>query len=302
MNNPIELRNVVKIYNLGGGVKINALRGIDLTIKKGESISIMGPSGCGKTTLLNMIGGLDHPTDGQVIVDGIDITNMREKKLAQIRREKIGFIFQFYNLVPMLSALENVQLPMIFAGKLSVVEIRDKAMELLRLVGLERRMHHRPTQMSGGEQQRVTIARALANEPSIILADEPTGNVDQETGWKILRLIQNLNKILEQTYVIITHDPEIAKTSEKIFYMRDGQIYEAPPRSTTAPSQNILAKEQRQLMLAELRWLKTSLVSLEKKKAKLNPESYAQIKMSYAQQLERLERMIKEDQGKGRSI
>ncbi|MCP8305239.1 MAG: ABC transporter ATP-binding protein [archaeon] len=302
MSNPVELRNTVKIYDLGGGVKINALRGIDLTIKKGESVSIMGPSGCGKTTLLNMIGGLDHPTDGQVIVDGIDITHMSEKKLAQIRREKIGFIFQFFNLVPMLSALENVQLPMIFAGKLSDVEIKDKAVELLRLVGLEQRMYHRPTQMSGGEQQRVAIARALANEPSIILADEPTGNVDRETGWKILRLIQNLNEILEQTYVIITHDPHIAKTSEKIFYMVDGQIYEAPPRSATTPSSHVLAEERRQLMLAELRWLKTSLVSLEKRKAKLNPESYAQVKMGYAKQLERLKEMIQEDHGKRRSI
>jgi len=194
MSNPVELRNVVKTYDLGD-IKINALRGVDLTVKKGESLSIMGPSGCGKTTLLNMIGGLDHPTEGQVIIDGIDITRMSEKKLARIRREKIGFIFQFFNLVPMLSALENIQLSMNFVGKFTESEIRDKALELLRLVGLEQRMYHRPTQMSGGEQQRVAIARALANEPSIILADEPTGNVDQRTGWKIVRLIQNLNKL-----------------------------------------------------------------------------------------------------------
>ena len=293
MSNPVELRNVVKTYDLGD-IKINALRGVDLTVKKGESLSIMGPSGCGKTTLLNMIGGLDHPTEGQVIIDGIDITRMSEKKLARIRREKIGFIFQFFNLVPMLSALENIQLSMNFLGKFTESEIRDKAIELLRLVGLEQRMYHRPTQMSGGEQQRVAIARALANEPSIILADEPTGNVDQRTGWKIVRLIQNLNKILKQTYIIITHDPNIAKISERIYYMVDGQLYDDPPKSIKNPSQEVLAEERRQLILSELRWLKTSLMSLENKKTKLDYEFYVQAKLGYAKQLERLREIIQD--------
>ena len=293
MNNPVELRNVSKVYDLGK-IQVYALREINLTIKKGESVSIMGPSGCGKTTLLNMIGGLDNPTEGQVLISGIDITSMSEKKLAKIRREKIGFIFQFFNLVPILSALENVQLPMIFSGKYTESEIRGKAIELLKLVGLEKRMNHRPDQLSGGQQQRVSIARALANEPSIILADELTGNVDQETGWKILRLIQNLNEILDQTFVMITHDTTIAKTSQKIYYMMDGQLYDEPPKSQKSISLNIKSEERHQLILSELRWLKIMISGLESRKTNLTYELYIQLKLNYANQLKKLKKMIKE--------
>jgi len=294
MSNPVELHNVVKTYDLGENVRVEALRGVSLTIKRGEFVSVMGPSGCGKTTLLNMIGGLDNPTDGRVIIDGVDVTSMGEGELAKLRREKIGFVFQFFNLVPLLTALENVELPMIFTGKLSEAEIEGRAAELLQLVGLGQRMHHRPTQMSGGEQQRVAIARALANEPSIILADEPTGNIDRETGWKIIRLMKGLNETMEQTFIIVTHDPSIAQTSEKIFYMVDGQINPRPPKQITAPHPNNLTKERRQLLLAELRWLRTSLTSLEEKKGEMDREVYDQFKVRYTEQLERLKRIVQE--------
>ena len=299
MSDPVELRDIVKTYDLGGGIKVDALRGINLTIKKGEFVSIMGPSGCGKTTLLNIIGGLDRPTDGEAIIDGINITRMSEGGLARIRREKIGFVFQFFNLVPLLTALENVQTPMIFTGRLSNSEIKKRAMELLRLVGLEHRLHHRPTQMSGGEQQRVAIARALANEPSIILADEPTGNIDRETGWKIMRLIKGLNETLGQTCIIVTHDPTIAQVSERILYMIDGRIAPEPPRLTINPSSNILADERRQMLLAELRWLEASIKNLEGRKTKLSQEFYAQAKVGYEKQLERLKKAIQEYEKRG---
>ena len=299
MSDPVELRDIVKTYDLGGGIKVDALRGINLTIKRGEFVSIMGPSGCGKTTLLNIIGGLDRPTDGEAIIDGINITRMSEGGLARIRREKIGFVFQFFNLVPLLTALENVQTPMIFTGRLSNSEIKKRAIELLRLVGLEHRLYHRPAQMSGGEQQRVAIARALANEPSIILADEPTGNIDRETGWKIMRLIKGLNETLGQTCIIVTHDPTIAQVSERILYMIDGQIAPEPPRLTINPSSNVLADERRQMLLAELEWLEASIKNLEKRKTKLSQESYAQAKVGYEKQLERLKKAIQEYEKRG---
>ncbi|NWG08780.1 MAG: ABC transporter ATP-binding protein [Nitrososphaerales archaeon] len=298
MSDPVELRNVTKTYDLGGGIKVDALKSINLTIKQGELVSIMGPSGCGKTTLLNIISGLDNPTDGCVIIDGIDITHMGEGDLAHIRREKIGFVFQFFNLVPLLTALENVQLPMVFTGRLSDTEIKERAIELLRLVGLGHRLHHRPTQMSGGEQQRVAIARALANEPSIIVADEPTGNVDQETGWKIIRLIKGLNETLEQTCIIVTHDPAIAQTSKKILYMIDGKIASEPPRLVTTPSLGIPMEERRQLLLAELGWLKSSIEGLERTRTESSREAYTQAKVLYARRLERLERIVQELQEK----
>ncbi|MCP8317695.1 MAG: ABC transporter ATP-binding protein, partial [archaeon] len=238
-------------------------------------------------------------TDGQVIIDGIDITRMSEGELARIRREKIGFVFQFFNLVPLLTALENVQIPMIFAGRFPNVEIKKRAIELLGLVGLEHRLHHRPTQMSGGEQQRVAIARALANEPSIILADEPTGNIDRETGWKILRLIKGLNETLGQTCIVVTHDPAIAQVSERILYMIDGRIAPEPPRLTINPSSKILADERRQMLLAELRWLEASIKNLEGRKTKLSQESYTQAKVGYEKQLERLKKVIQEYEKRG---
>jgi ABC-type lipoprotein export system ATPase subunit len=183
---------------------------------------------------------------------------------------------------------------MVFTGRLSNTEIKERAIELLRLVGLGHRLHHRPTQMSGGEQQRIAIARALANEPSIIVADEPTGNVDQETGWKIIHLIKELNETLEQTCIIVTHDPTIAQISKKILYMIDGKIAPEPPRPVATPSLSIPVEERRQLLLAELGWLKSSIGGLERSGTKSNREAYSEAKVLYSRRLERLERIIQE--------
>jgi len=288
MSSIVELVNVVKVYRLGEGVEVPALRGVSLKIDKGEFVSVQGPSGSGKTTLLNMIGGLDKPTKGRVIIDGVDITNLGEKELAHFRREKIGFIFQTYNLVPLLTALENVELPMMLSGKFSESEVRRRAEELLALVGLEERMHHRPTQLSGGEQQRVAIARALANEPAIILADEPTGNLDQVSGQRIINLMKNLNETLNQTFIIVTHDPTVAEQTERKFYLVDGKIYNKPLKVVSNVSDIMLDEEHRRLLLAELKWLKTSINYLESKKDSLDPEIYVKTISNYKERLERI--------------
>jgi len=288
MSSIVELVNVVKVYRLGEGVEVPALRGVSLKIDKGEFVSVQGPSGSGKTTLLNMIGGLDKPTEGRVIIDGVDITNLGEKELAHFRREKIGFIFQTYNLVPLLTALENVELPMMLSGKFSESEVRRRAEELLALVGLEERMHHRPTQLSGGEQQRVAIARALANEPAIILADEPTGNLDQVSGQRIINLMKNLNETLNQTFIIVTHDPMVAEQTERKFYLVDGKIYNKPLKVVSNVSDVTLNEERRRLLLAELKWLKTSINYLESKKDSLDPEIYVKTISNYKERLERI--------------
>ena len=288
MSSIVELVNVVKVYRLGEGVEVPALRGVSLKIDRGEFVSVQGPSGSGKTTLLNMIGGLDKPTKGRVIIDGVDITNLGEKELAHFRREKIGFIFQTYNLVPLLTALENVELPMMLSGKFSESEVRRRAEELLALVGLEERMHHRPTQLSGGEQQRVAIARALANEPAIILADEPTGNLDQVSGQRIINLMKNLNETLNQTFIIVTHDPMVAEQTERKFYLVDGKIYNKPLKVVSNVSDVTLNEERRRLLLAELKWLKTSINYLESKKDSLDPEIYVKTISNYKERLERI--------------
>ncbi|MHA1650800.1 MAG: ABC transporter ATP-binding protein [Candidatus Helarchaeota archaeon] len=218
----VELVNVTKTYILGE-IKIHALRKINIKISRGEIVGIMGPSGSGKTTLLNLIGTLDKPDSGEIYLDGIDISSLRESELIKIRRQKIGYIFQFYNLIPVLNALENVCLPMLLRG----VDRRKRerrAKELLELVGLKNRMLHKPDELSGGEQQRVAIARALANNPSLILADEPTGDLDEETG---ITVVKQMRKIIEQekrTLIIVTHDPLIAKFTNRVLHLRDGQI------------------------------------------------------------------------------
>lgn len=292
MSSIVELVDVVKVYRLGEGVEVQALRGVSLNIEKGEFVSIQGPSGAGKTTLLNIIGGLDKPTSGRVIIDGTDITNLGEKELARFRREKIGFIFQTYNLVPLLTALENVELPMMLSGRFSEAEAQRRAEELLALVGLEERMHHRPTQLSGGEQQRVAIARALANEPAIILADEPTGNIDRTSGQRIINLMKNLNETLNQTFIIVTHDPMVAEQTRRRFYLVDGKIYSKPLKITSKVSDVTLDEERRRLLLAELKWLKTSINYLENKKESLNPEIYVKTISSYRERLEKIKRNL----------
>jgi putative ABC transport system ATP-binding protein len=218
----VECVDLKKSYILGE-VKVEALRGITMQIRRGEMISIMGPSGCGKTTLLNIIGSLDSPTSGKVFLEGRDISNANERDLTEIRRKSVGFIFQFYNLLPVLTALENVELPMLIAG-VSKEERRKRALELLEKVDLIDRKDHKPDELSGGERQRVAIARSLANNPSILLADEPTGDLDTETGLAILELLKEVNRTENQTLVLVTHDNGIARQFNRIFHIQDGLI------------------------------------------------------------------------------
>ncbi len=222
----IELRDVWKIYSLGD-VKVNALRGLSLKILPGEFVSIQGPSGSGKSTAMNMIGCLDRPTKGHIFLDGIDISTLTESKLAQIRGKKIGFIFQQFNLINTMTALENVALPLIFQGVSKSTRIR-KAKNLLNLVGLGDRLNHRPNEMSGGQQQRVAIARALVNDPEVILADEPTGNLDSKVSNIVLDFLNDLHKKHNKTIILVTHDPRTAHYAKRIEYLRDGKILTNP--------------------------------------------------------------------------
>jgi len=226
----LETEKLDKVYELGRR-KIRALSDVNLQVKKGDFISIMGPSGSGKTTLLNILGCLDKPTLGKVILDGVDITNVPEKKLYKIRRDKVGFIFQTFNLMPYLSAIENVELPM-EGTKKSKDERRKKASELLKTVGLSGRETHRPSRLSAGEQQRVAIARALANDPAIVLADEPTGNLDQKTKYEIIRLLGKLNIGQGTTVIMVTHDSLIAAHSGKMLFLSDGKLLAKEKKGT----------------------------------------------------------------------
>jgi putative ABC transport system ATP-binding protein len=218
----VKVVEVEKTYRLGEN-KVHALRGINMELKKGEFVAFMGPSGSGKTTLLNLIGVLDKPSKGKIYVDDIDLTNLKEKDLTNLRRNTIGFIFQFYNLIPVLSAVENVELPMLIAG-VQTKERENRARELLKMVGLGDRLHHRPDELSGGEQQRVAIVRALANKPSIVLADEPTGDLDSKTGREVVQALRDLSNREGATVIIVTHDPTVASLASKVFEMRDGLI------------------------------------------------------------------------------
>jgi putative ABC transport system ATP-binding protein len=219
----IELKNVHKVYPMGE-VSVPALRGINLTIHPGEFVAIMGPSGSGKSTLMHLLGCLDLPSDGVVQLDGKDITTLDEDTLAQIRGKKVGFVFQTFNLIPTLTAQENVELPLFFQG-VPREKRRARAAELLRKVGLDGRLHHKPAQLSGGERQRVAIARALANDPEIILADEPTGNLDSESGEAILELLAQLHRE-GKTIILVTHNPEAAAYAQRIVRIRDGRLVE----------------------------------------------------------------------------
>ena len=218
----IKLENVWKIYKLGE-VDVYALRGLNLTVKEGEFVAIIGPSGAGKSTTLNMIGCLDLPTKGKVYLDGKDVSKLSEDELAKIRGKKIGFVFQTFNLISSLNALENVMVPMIFQNVERSKAIQ-RAKHLLSIVGLEKRMYHKPSQLSGGERQRVAIARALANDPEIILADEPTGNLDSKTSEEIIDMFAKLHDDFGKTLVIITHELDIAKKAKRIERLQDGQI------------------------------------------------------------------------------
>jgi putative ABC transport system ATP-binding protein len=225
----VRVKDVKKIFRMGT-IEVHALRGINLQIEKGEYISIMGPSGSGKSTLFNMIGGLDKPTEGKVYIDEVDVAQLDAFELAWLRCRKIGYIFQTFNLIPVMTAAENIMLPMVFAG-LSHDEALAKSAELLSIVGLEGRMNHKPSELSGGQQQRVAIARALANDPAIILADEPTGNLDLKTGKEIIMLLKRLNKEKGVTVISATHDLKMLDVSDRIFWIRDGQVEKVEQRS-----------------------------------------------------------------------
>ena len=218
----VRAEKVVKVYRTGK-LEVVALRGLDMHVKPGEVVSVMGPSGCGKTTLLNLIGGLDRPTAGSIFVDGWDVAKASEKELERYRLLKVGFVFQFFNLIPTLTALENVELPMAMAG-LSGSKRRERALELLEMVDLSGRVNHRPDELSGGEQQRVAIACALANDPPLILADEPTGEVDRESAKGIVRLLVGLGRDYGKTVIIATHNPEVARSTDRILRIEDGVI------------------------------------------------------------------------------
>ncbi len=218
----IELNNVWKIYQLGK-IELTVLKGISLDIFRGDFVSIMGPSGSGKSTLLNMIGCLDIPTKGKVILKGKDVSKLTEDQLSQLRGKTIGFVFQEFNLLAHLTALENVMLPMIFQGE-EKEQRRKKAKALLTSVGLEERINHQPAELSGGEKQRVAIARAFANNPELVIADEPTGNLDSVTGKKIMEVLKTFHQKEKKTMIVVTHDPNIADYSEKIFHIKDGEI------------------------------------------------------------------------------
>lgn len=222
MSKVIELKDVWKIYQMGD-VKVEALRGLNLSVGKGEFVAVMGPSGSGKSTAMNMIGCLDLPSKGKILLDGRDISKMSESSLAVIRGKKIGFIFQQFNLINMLTAKENVMLPMMFQG-ISLENREKKAENLLELVDLKDRMDHKPTELSGGQQQRVAIARSLANNPEVILADEPTGNLDSKTGDTVMTFLEKLHEKQGKTIVLVTHDEHVAKRADRIEYLHDGEI------------------------------------------------------------------------------
>jgi putative ABC transport system ATP-binding protein len=218
----VAAANVHKSYLLGA-TAVGALRGVDLEVRRGEFVALMGPSGCGKTTLLNLIGAIDRPSRGTLRIDGVDLQGLDEDRLADLRRDRIGIVFQFYNLIPTLTARENVEVPMQFKGVRTAAR-RQRALELLERVGLRDRADHQPAELSGGEQQRVSIARALANQPALVLLDEPTGDLDSATGNEVVSLLQEINRRDGVTMVIATHDRAIAARSNRIVRLRDGRV------------------------------------------------------------------------------
>jgi putative ABC transport system ATP-binding protein len=222
MSTIIELKSITKSYDMGGAEEVHALQGVSLTISKNEYVAIMGPSGSGKSTLMNIIGCLDTPTSGQYIFNGVNVSDMNDNELARVRNKEIGFVFQTFNLLPRSDSLHNVELPLIYAGVPSA-DRKKKALETLQSVGLGERSHHKPNELSGGQRQRVAVARALVTNPSIILADEPTGNLDTKTGEEIMTLFEDLHK-MGNTMILVTHEPDIAEHAHRIIRIRDGKV------------------------------------------------------------------------------
>ena len=227
----LDVQNVTKRL-IVGEVTVDALKGVTLTVQRGEFVAVVGPSGSGKSTLLGLMGGLDSPTTGTIAIDGIDITHMNERDLTRIRNEKIGFIFQSFNLIPTLTALENVALPVQFSRQKTVTPAHTRSKELLGLLGMEDRLDHRPSQLSGGQQQRVAIARALSNHPALLLADEPTGNLDSASSKVVMETFRRIQSEMNTTVIIVTHDMEVAQQAERIVTIVDGVIASDAYRET----------------------------------------------------------------------
>jgi ABC-type lipoprotein export system ATPase subunit len=229
MNNDyiIQATDVQKIYHTGL-VSVPALRGIDLSVSRGEMLAVMGPSGCGKTTLLNCLSGLDIPDEGQIAIEGVSLSGMSDHERTDYRARRMGFVFQFYNLLPVLSAVENVEMPLLVSG-VSLREARKRALEALAQVGLEERANHRPSELSGGERQRTTIARALVNRPALVWADEPTGDLDSETAHEIMDVLVELNRDQGLTFILVTHDRGVGARCKRVVWMRDGRVESEKP-------------------------------------------------------------------------
>jgi ABC-type lipoprotein export system ATPase subunit len=221
----IKLDEIRKVYTLGE-TKVEALRGVSLSIDQGAYVALMGPSGSGKSTLMNLLGCLDRPTSGSYLLDGEEVANMSRNTRARLRNQKFGFVFQSFNLLPRTSAVENVELPLLYSKRISARTRHRRAIEVLELVGLADRVHHHPGQLSGGQQQRVAIARALINQPAIIMADEPTGNLDSRTGREVIEFLQRLNDETQITLVLVTHDQHIARHAKRLLVLKDGHIVE----------------------------------------------------------------------------
>ncbi len=241
MTNILETNGLNKQYKMGE-VEINALRGVDFSVRQGEFVAVMGPSGSGKSTLLHLMGGLDTPSDGDISLAGMRLTRLSDDEITVIRRRQVGFIFQFFNLLPTLTAAENLALPLLIDGKRQA-DYQDRIEEMLRLVGLSDRKDHKPDQLSGGQQQRVAIARALVTQPAIVLADEPTGNLDSKSGSEILQLLRRTCDQQGQTIVMVTHDPRAAAYADRVVFLRDGQVVrELKPAPNTQAIMDVMAE------------------------------------------------------------